>query len=699
MAPDQASSLKADQLSAVSKMLAFNVATVPEDPQSSTSTSPGEATADLDSYSALPRGAPAGTAHNQWKILIYDKTCRSIISPLLSVSNLRRRGVTLHLLIDTEREPIPDVPAIYFVEPTRANISIIAHDCSVGLYKSAHLNFVTRIERTLLEEFARLVVQANCVKKVVSVYDQYLDYVCLEQNLFTLNTPNSYILYNDPNTTEGQMDRAMGDIANGLLSVVATTGQLPVVRCARGGAPEMVARKLMAMIADRPVLRELGRGAGSSAASGSGISHRRPLLVILERNSDLITPVQHTSTYQALIDDLLVHNANRVEFNTTVEENGGRTKVIPKRFDLNADKDQFYSRHKFSPFPEAIESNGAELQDVTDKTDEIRSKTVTGSAETTNTIDVDLLSSTGTADLATAVDSLPLLMERKRQLEVHTSILQAVMTEVASRDIPQFYELESSLATGVYKNDLSKAKRDVLELVTDRSKGSVSDKVRLLIVYCLATTAPGGDIDDVANKMREIFDGNGIQSAGTILLERDDRDKLTQGLSAIDYLKRLRSMNMISTMADQFSTVEESTYSAGSRMSGDMLSTLMKSATNQATGLLAKATERVSSMLGKVHKHHVTFVVENIVNQRPGTEDDEYLYFDPRISGEIDQDQLRSTARAPVNTVIAFVVGGGCYQEWSSLSTASLPSGCSVIYGATDIVDPTNFLNQLSRLA
>jgi len=186
--------------------------------------------------------------------------------------------------------------------------------------------------------------------------------------------------------------------------------------------------------------------------------------------------------------------------------------------------------------------------------------------------------------------------------------------------------------------------------------------------------------------MREIFDGNGIQSAGTILLERDDRDKLTQGLSAIDYLKRLRSMNMISTMADQFSTVEESTYSAGSRMSGDMLSTLMKSATNQATGLLAKATERVSSMLGKVHKHHVTFVVENIVNQRPGTEDDEYLYFDPRISGA-------------VNTVIAFVVGGGCYQEWSSLSTASLPSGCSVIYGATDIVDPTNFLNQLSRLA
>eukprot|EP00957_Ditylum_brightwellii_P103483 7885382-Ditylum_brightwellii.AAC.1 len=67
-------------------------------------------------------------------------------------------------------------------------------------------------------------------------------------------------------------------------------------------------------------------------------------------------------------------------------------------------------------------------------------------------------------ELATAVDSLPALLDRKKKLEVHTSILQAVMNEVAARDVPQFYELESSLATGNYGKDLTKAKRDVLEL-------------------------------------------------------------------------------------------------------------------------------------------------------------------------------------------------------------------------------------------
>ena len=45
----------------------------------------------------------------QWKVLIYDRKCRDIISPLLNVSKLRKRGVTLHLLLEAEREDIPDV--------------------------------------------------------------------------------------------------------------------------------------------------------------------------------------------------------------------------------------------------------------------------------------------------------------------------------------------------------------------------------------------------------------------------------------------------------------------------------------------------------------------------------------------------------------------------------------------------------------
>jgi len=171
----------------------------------------------------------------------------------------------------------------------------------------------------------------------------------------------------------------------------------------------MVARKLNRMIAEHPTLLR----------NKSSIT--RPLLVILDRSADLITPVQHTSTYQALVDDLLKHSANRVEFEVVQDETAKRPQKVLKRYDLDPDQDPFYASQKFQPFPEAIESNGRELQEVTTREQEIKAKAGGGQAAT------DPYAS-GANDLATAVDSLPALLDRKKQLEVHTSILQAVVS-------------------------------------------------------------------------------------------------------------------------------------------------------------------------------------------------------------------------------------------------------------------------------
>ena len=443
----------------------------------------------------------------------------------------------------------------------------------------------------------------------------------------------------------------------------------------------MVARKLKKMIADHPTLLR-GKSAG----------HFRPLLVILDRNADLITPVLHTSTYQALIDDLLIHKSNRIEFTITQDAEGKRPKKIQKKYDLDPDEDPFYSNHKFNPFPEAIEQNGTELEEVTQREQQIRSKA--GDAGPTSP---DPMAGSAATDLATAVDSLPALLDRKKQLEVHTTILQAVMTEVASRDVPQFYELESSLTTGSYKNDLGKAKKLVLELVTDARKGNVEDKIRLVAVYCLATTAKSTDIDEVAEAMKTALEtrGSAINSDGSQrgTLDRSEREKLAQGMRAIEYLKQLRSMNMMIPMSEALEDTSSST--AAGR---DMLTSFMKSATNQATGLLAKASEKVGSMLGKSQKNHATRVVENLCDMKPGSEDDNYLYLDPKVRDDVDINALRQMTRAPVREVIAFMIGGGCYGEYQNLQMLA-DERRTVSYGSTELVDPCTFISQLGQLA
>lgn len=225
-----ASTLKSSQLAAVTRMLVL-----------SSSNDDGDAISPAYRYDkpggdnsmlSSPAASSSSTA-NPWKILIYDKHTRSIISPLLSVSQLRSQGVTLHLLLHSDREPIPDVPAIYFVQPTPENLSAIARDCSKHLYQRAHLHFSTRMERPAMEEFARLVVNTGGLDNIASVHDQFVEFACLENRLFSLNVSESYVLYNNPGANEQDMEMAMNGIAGGLFSVVATLGCVPVIRCPR----------------------------------------------------------------------------------------------------------------------------------------------------------------------------------------------------------------------------------------------------------------------------------------------------------------------------------------------------------------------------------------------------------------------------------------------------------------------------------
>ena len=61
--------------------------------------------------------------------------------------------------LHSNRPPLPNVPAVYFVSPNLANVRRIAQDLETGLYESYHLNFVEPLPRSLLEELAAVVAR------------------------------------------------------------------------------------------------------------------------------------------------------------------------------------------------------------------------------------------------------------------------------------------------------------------------------------------------------------------------------------------------------------------------------------------------------------------------------------------------------------------------------------------------------------
>jgi sec1 family domain-containing protein 1 len=161
-----------------------------------------------------------------WKILIFDNLGRDIISSVLRVNDLRSWGVTIHLNINSTRHSIPDVPALYLVEPTAANLQLITSDLSRNLYAPAYINFLTSIPRPLLEDFAAQTATAGTAGSIAQVYDQYLNFIVSEPDLFSLGMgKDTYWMMNSAHTQDQDLDNCVERIVTGLFSVVVTLGQ------------------------------------------------------------------------------------------------------------------------------------------------------------------------------------------------------------------------------------------------------------------------------------------------------------------------------------------------------------------------------------------------------------------------------------------------------------------------------------------
>jgi hypothetical protein len=118
------------------------------------------------------------------------------------------------------------VPVVYLLEPTPVNVQLITSDLSRGLYSPAYVNFLSSVPRPLLEDFASQIATTATSEHVAQVYDQYLNFVGAEPDLFSLGLGNdSYWKINSAQTSDEVLDEVVDQIVSGLFSVSVTMGK------------------------------------------------------------------------------------------------------------------------------------------------------------------------------------------------------------------------------------------------------------------------------------------------------------------------------------------------------------------------------------------------------------------------------------------------------------------------------------------
>ena len=134
-------------------------------------------------------------------------------------------SLTTRRNIHSQRYPIPDVPVVYLVEQNEENIQAITRDLSHGLYSPAHVNFLSSVPRPLLEDFASQIATSGASEHIAQVFDQYLNFIVAEPDLFSLGLGNNaYHKINSPKTTDEDLDAIVDKVVSSLFSVSVTMG-------------------------------------------------------------------------------------------------------------------------------------------------------------------------------------------------------------------------------------------------------------------------------------------------------------------------------------------------------------------------------------------------------------------------------------------------------------------------------------------
>ncbi|KAM0923414.1 hypothetical protein ACQ4PT_005555 [Festuca glaucescens] len=581
----------------------------------------------LNQQQSSPDGGGEGE-EEAYKILVMDGPCISLLSPVLRVGDLRKHGVTLHLNIDKARQQVPDAPAVYLVRPTPANAGRIAADAAAGLYASFHINFSTSVPRPVLERLASATAATRSAHRVARVADQYLDFICLEDGLFSLAQPRAYVSLNDPAAADADITAVVDAIALGLFCVASTLGTVPIIRCARGGPAEMVAAALDARLRDHLLAKpNLFTEAASSAAS----SFHRPVLCLFDRNFELSVGIQHDWSYRPLVHDVLSLKLNKLKLPT-------------EKYDLD-DSDPFWVANSWLEFPEVAKEIEAQLAKYKQDVDEVNQRTG-GGRDGVEFDGTDLIGNT--KHLMNAVNSLPELTDRKKMIDKHTNIATALLARIKERSLDGYYRCENDmLENGTVDRTM------LLSLLS--GKGTKEDKLRLAVTYLLSFEAPpSSELEQVEAVLRE-----------------SDVD-----MSAFLYVKRIKSLN--TQFAAASSTASRSNI------------------VDWAEKLYGQSISAVTNYLSDGRQLALTRTVEALMEGKPNPEVDNYILFDPRAPRSGTGGQFRG----PFREAIVFMIGGGNYIEYRSLIELGQRSQPSkhVIYGATEILNGVEFIQQLAEL-
>ncbi|KAI0310191.1 Sec1 family-domain-containing protein [Amylostereum chailletii] len=377
------------------------------------------------------------------KVFLLDTHTTPIVSLASTQSTLLSHQVYLTDRIDNaKRDRMPHMKCVCFLRNSEDSLGALERELKEPKYGEYYLYFSNILNKTAIERLA----DADEYEVVREVQEHFADYAPLLPSLFTLNytpSPTTPLYASSPNAWD---TKALEYHAQALTALLLSLKKKPVIRYERmGGMAKKLAGEVQARIQAETQLFDFR------------LTQIPPLLLILDRRNDPVTPMLSQWTYQAMVHELFGIQNGRVDMGRVPDIRPELSEIT-----LTTTTDPFFHAHHLATFGDLGTSLKSYVQSY-------QARSLAQQPSSINSI----------ADMKRFVEEYPEFRKLGGNVSKHVALVGELSRLVERDKLLELGEVEQGLATSSGA-DL----KSVQTFIAD-STVSARNKLRLVILYAL----------------------------------------------------------------------------------------------------------------------------------------------------------------------------------------------------------------------
>ncbi|KAG0145717.1 hypothetical protein CROQUDRAFT_78586 [Cronartium quercuum f. sp. fusiforme G11] len=418
------------------------------------------------------------------KVLLLDPDTTAVISLAATQSNLLEHEIYLtDSITNTNRDRMAHLKCICFLRPTDESLAAMEEELRNPRYKEYWLYFSNILKKSDIEMLA----EADEHEVVREVQEYFADYAPITTSHFSLNvqpfdvisptatptitslsalvasTPKrtsqrTLPLYGHTTSTWNPSTRALERHVECLSALLLSLKKKPLIRYARTSQmSKKLGQELMYQMQNESQLFDFR------------LTHPSPVLLILDRKNDPVTPLLTQWTYQAMVHELLGIKNGRVDLSSTPDIRPELKEIV-----LSSEQDPFFAKNLYANFGDLGASVKAYVSEYQTKT--VSSKLVAGKIDTVQ-------------DMKKFLEEYPEHRKLSGNVTKHVTLVGELSRLVGDQKLLEVSELEQSLAANEsHGSDL----KNVKEMISSPAI-SPEAKIRLAVLYALRYQKFGGN--------------------------------------------------------------------------------------------------------------------------------------------------------------------------------------------------------------